>query len=240
MDNETIYYVDESGDLDAGGSDFYLLGCAIINDAAVTAGRIKKLESEIKDSIVLNGHSMKNGFHACENHPEIYQTYIELIFSLDFRAYVVVLDKRSGYFKQLIKNNTNKEIYNKLLFSLFEKRFLKRSLENNIVVFERQGNKLHEEKREKEKLLQTISEKLKINFAISSDINFEVNIVGKDNVLVSVIDFVLHIISRVYDRDGVANYMKRNFELIEPKIGLIFDAANNKYYKLRTLAEPFL
>lgn len=239
MNNLVHYYVDESGDLELKGSNYFLLGCVIINNPDINVEKIKQLETDIMDNIALHGHKMDNGFHACENHPEIYQKYIELLFLLDFRAYIVVLNKSSKYFEKLIKNCTKQEIYNQLIYKLLYGRLLKRNKARNIITFERQGHKLEKERVEKESLVASIGDKLKSKHLIESDIEFEVSIVGKDDVLISMVDYVLHIFGRVYGGSDKA-FIKRHFELIEPKIGMVLDVATDKYHKLRSMVERFI
>jgi len=235
----TPYYIDESGDLEEGGLSFFMLGCVIVNDTEENHRRISQLKEHIRDNLALRKHRMENGFHACENHLEIYQEFIKILFSLDFRAYIVFLDKKSGYFKELIKNCSKEEIYNKLLIHLLRPRLLKRCLNKNLLYFERQGNKMEKEKHEKEVIITQINKGLIADRLISLDLDFEVCVVEKGDTLISVVDYVLHIFSRVYNKQG-KNYMERNFELIEPKIAVIHDIAKNEYYKLRNMAKSFL
>ena len=135
-----------------------------------------------------------------------------------------------------MKDKSEKEIYNDLIFKLLYDRLLKRKNSINLLTFERLNNKLNKEKEEKESIIFNINKVLKDKALIKSDLNFSVKIEDKNDPLLSIVDYVIHIIGRLYEgKNGkVENYMKHNFRLLEPKIALILDIANNKYYKPRT------
>jgi len=72
------------------------------------------------------------------------------------------------------------------------------------------------------------------------NLNFELQIKDKGDELISVVDYTANIISRIFEgkrgdkgkKDKPPEvYMKKNFKLIEPKIALIRDVAENKFYK---------
>ena len=190
----------------------------------------------INDSSFFERHKTDKYFHACDDHLDVYSRYVELLNSLDFRAYILVLNKKTEYFNELIENKSEKEIYNDLVFKLLYDRLLKRKNSINLLTFERLNNKLNKEKEEKEDVIFNINKALKDKVLIESDLNFSVEIKDKNDSLLSVVDYVIHIIGRLYEgKNGkVENYMKHNFRLIEPKIALILDIASNVYHKPRT------
>lgn len=235
---ESYYYIDESGDLSPvkkNRSKVFIIGCAIIDNIEKNKENIKKLKTDLNDSAFFERHKKNKYFHACEDHLDIYARYVDLLNSLDFRAYVIVLNKKSEYFDKLIKSKSQKEIYESLVSKLLSDRLLRRRLDNHFLIFERLGNKLENEKEEKEKILDGINNTLKDKALIESDLKFSVDIRNKEEKLLSIIDYVMHIIGRLYEgKDGkVENYMKYNFELIEPKIALVVDLVKNKYFNPR-------
>lgn len=226
------YYIDESGDLNEKGSSFFFVGCVIIDDSDFNSSLLEKLRYEIDHNPVFANYSMKNGFHACENHPEVYNKYMELIYSLDFRAYILMIDKKTDYFEGLASDLSKQDIYNKSVFQLLYGRLMKRCLDKNILFFEGQGNKRVSEAREKESLILNINKTLLSNHKIKENIDFEVNIIGKEDINISLIDYVLHITHRYYRGDN-GDHIQKNFVLIKQKIGLLIDVSNKKYISLR-------
>lgn len=232
------YYIDESGDLspvEEGGSKVFIVGCAIISNLEGNRDHIQQLRKDLNNSAFFERHKKNKYFHACEDHFDIYMRYVEMLNSLDFRAYAVVINKKSEYFDNLVRNKTQKEVYENLIFQLLYNRLLDRKLNNHYLIFERLGDKLNSEKEEKEKIICNINKELKDRALIDSDLNYNVDVKDKEEELLSIIDYVVHIIGRLYEGKGgkVEKYMEHNFRLIEPKIALISDLVRSKYFNPR-------
>ena len=179
FNNKYLYYIDESGNfksIDNGGSKVFSVGCVIVNNIEKTVKNITKLHKNINNSAFFERHRTNKYFHACDDHLDVYFRYIELLNSLDFRAYVLVLNKKTEYFNELMRDKSEKEIYDELIFKLLYDRLLKRKNSINLLIFERLNNKLNKEKEEKEGIIFNINKVLQGKALIESDLNFSVEI----------------------------------------------------------------
>ena len=99
FNNKCFYYIDESGGFkskDNGGSKAFSVGCVIVNNIEKTVKDITKLHKSINDSAFFERHRTNKYFHACDDHLDVYSRYVELLNSLDFRAYILVLNKKQN------------------------------------------------------------------------------------------------------------------------------------------------
>ena len=130
METRTHIYIDESGDLTpilTGGKSIFLIGCVITDDPVSLNKRISELKENIKNSAYFFRYKEdfeKYGFHASTNHFDIYGKFVELLNTLNFRAYVVLIDKTNGDFS--VTSEQYKEYYFSLLKTLLKDRLLKR------------------------------------------------------------------------------------------------------------------
>jgi len=207
---------------------------------------IEHLEEEIKNSRYyyrFRNDFLKTGFHASENHPDIYGRFVALLTALNFRAYAVILNKHTKYFEMIIGSQSKKQIYDDLIKTLLRDRLKKRAEDINYLFFEQNlsGPSRHRIKlRERE--LQEIIEALNYEISQSNLTQTRMCRVSlqkkKEQKLFAVVDYVNHIITKVYEgkNGNVKRFMRENYRLIEPKIGCIHDVANKTFHMPRRKA----
>lgn len=240
---ETIkYYIDESGDLtnyENGGTKSFLFGLITVEMDSMNQEKIKKLETEITNSAFYSKYKKKSGFHACEDYPDIQNMYFELLNTLQFRFYVIFLNKKTEFFKELTNANSVNEIQSMVIKRLIKNNILKNYFKKNIFIFERQGNKLDKEKLEKEKIIQNCIDSILTETTKTKNIDYSVIIDTKDNFILSIVDYVLWVIFKLCEGEEKngntiqAEHIKEKYELLEKKIALIIDFNNNLFYNPR-------
>src|SRR5690606_14194348 len=75
--------------------------------------------------------------HAAANHPDIRAEFYRILFTLQYRAYFVMINKNSGYFKRLKSEKKEHEIFSFSLRRLLRDRIAKNCGDENIFLFER-------------------------------------------------------------------------------------------------------
>lgn len=224
------YYIDESGSLNDVKSDVFLVGCIVFDSHESNDRIINELENEISSNILFDDFDLEKGFHASGNDLGIFNKYIEKIGSFDFRAYIAFIDKRKSRFSEQPK----KDYYNEAIFYIMYTLLMKRYNDNNLLYFEGRTGKREKEKKDLENLLKNVTSKLLENRKIKSEAIFNVSVVGKECKYVSIVDYILYIISH-YLFDGNKEFYNKLFDVIKPKIALIIDMSdlNNNYISFR-------
>lgn len=240
------YYIDESGSID-GKSKCFILGTIITNTPKEILKNILKLEKEILESKFFSRHKKnfsREGFHASTNHMDIYTRFVNLLNTQNYRAYFVLLNKKTEYFENINEKYLKEEIYDYLLSILLKDRLLRRKDYSNSLVFEQNlptptPTRITRRTQQIELIINNINKELKNNDLISTDLKYSVSVHKKDDRILSTIDYLNNIVSYIFggknenDKFVVHNYMKENYKMLEPKIGLIYDIANNIYYNPR-------
>lgn len=241
MDKKIHIYIDESGDLtpiNKGGKNIFMIGCIITDDAITLNSKIDELKNEILNSLYYFrniGNFGKEGFHASTNHPDIYSKFVSILNTLNFRSYFVLIDKSKPKFDEMLERE--KDIYYFILKKLIKDRLLKLKDENVHIVLEQSTTKKNIENKSISVVLEEINKTLLEDGLISKPINITYNIQGKNEDMgVDVIDYVNHIIytAKVGDKEGnkYPGHIE-NLRLVEPKIALISDLINNRYFEGR-------
>ncbi len=248
MEEKTYIYIDESGDIapiSEGGKPLFLVGCVITDDPISLNESIAELKEMIKNSAYFFRHKEnfeKEGFHASTNHPDIYAKFVELLNTLNFRAYVVFADKTSDSFSEAIKQHP--DFYSFLLKILLKDRLLKRRDEKIHIVLEQNTTKRTIEKAAVAAVLKEVNDSLISEGLITHPIDVTFGIQGKnEDAGVDVVDYVNHVIytAKVGDKNGVPQTRyKENLALIEPKMALVRDLLNKRYYEGRKETTPLL
>ncbi|MCF8219237.1 MAG: hypothetical protein K9I29_07445 [Bacteroidales bacterium] len=225
------YYIDEAGTVE-GNSHFFILGCFKTDTPILIENKINDLfESILNDPYFAfeRDKLIRQGFHASENHPDIKAKLYSLISTLNIRAYLLLLDKSSFFFKSLKeKGLSNWDIYNKCIEKLFYDRLLKTRHFQNFLIFERYGNKVNNWEENLKDTIETVCEDIYNNER--KKIRAKVIVKDKSEKLLSIIDYLNYLFVQFYDKKEIKNRMVENFKIIEPKIALIYKMDRDEFY----------
>lgn len=206
------FYIDESGSL-LGDSNVFIHGCIKTDSPNTISDALTKLKKELADDLMFDKvrkKILKKGFHACENDADIQAAVYRLILLLDYRAYFVVLDKESDYYKSIPKEEHE-------WFSYSLKKLLKDRITAN------KGAKNHfyfETIQISKKPLKTILTEIFDELGPEHDCEFE--IVGKDLENLAVVDYLNYLFHHIFStKVDTWPKMKTIFDLISPKIGVV-------------------
>jgi uncharacterized protein YcgL (UPF0745 family) len=239
--NNTYIYIDESGDLtsiDKGGKPIFIIGCIITDNPISLNNKVEKLKEEIKNSAYYfrnKDNFEKDGFHASTNHPDIYSRFVSLLNTLNFRSYILLIDKNNQDFEQKLKERD--DLYYYLLKILLKDRILKRKNDIIHIIIEQSSKKHKIEKSKIQSVLSEINDTLIREGFIKNKINFDFKIQGKnEDAGIDIIDYINHIIftAKVGNEKGEKfPRLEENTDLIEPKVALVYNLLNGKYYVSR-------
>lgn len=218
------YYIDESGHV-SNNSRVFLMGCIKTDNPIELERQINNLKEELLEDIYFNGTKekfRKQGLHAVENHPDIRARIYGLLPLLNYRSYFVILDKTDAFFKEISKVMTPSEIYGFTLKKLLKDRIIRNKNDNNIFFFENID-------------LPDISLKVIIDSFLKEYQNYRIEyyIVNKQNVILSVVDYLNYIFYNLLESNQFKERMKENFELMRPKIASIHLINKNVYLSRR-------
>ena len=230
MQKEIYYYIDETGSIN-GNSKSFILSCCVTDEPNILKEKIKFLRKEIENDIYFKSIDKKfkeQGFHACENHFDIRAKFYGLLPLLNFRAYILVLRKETNYFKSLKGENlTDVEIYDRCIQKLLYDRLLKNRNHNNILIFEQFGNKNQKREKEIELIINNIKNEIYNNHELKIIYNLQIK--DKSEILLSITDYINYIIHRLVEKEPPER-MLQNFQLVEPKIGLLYLMDSDIFY----------
>jgi len=224
MIKNNYYYIDESGHL-INNSNIFIHGCIKTDTPENINNAIDIIKSSIRDNIYFQDPNIindfiKNGFHAVENHPDIRaQLYMHLPL-LNYRAYFVLLKKTDSFYKNLINNSTPSEVFTETLKKLLINRIISNKYEKHIFCFETIEFSDITLKSIIDNIFNKYFKKYKIEYSI----------VNKNENNLSVIDYLNYILYQIIEGKKYMERMKQNFELIKPKIGLIYFMNKDLYY----------
>lgn len=231
MDKDYYYYIDEAGAIE-NDSKYFILGCFKTDSPELLREEIIKLKYEILNSPYFafeRKKFIKQGFHACENHYDIRAKFYNLISVLNIRAYILVVNKESELFKSFVEEGLDfPDIYIKCVEKLMTDRLLKTRKSRNIITFEQVGNKTDQWKDYMQKGLEKVSAFIKES--TGDKITFNIKIKGKNEELLSVIDYILYLFVQFYEKSKFEPRMIENFKIIEPKIGIIYKMDRDIFY----------
>lgn len=215
------FYIDESGGIN-NNSDIFIHGCIKTDRPDTISAALNKLKSELLDEIYYQefyDRILKEGFHATENNFDMRADVYKLLPLLEYRAYVVLFNKKTRYFKELLQNKEEHEIFKFSLTTLLKDRLIKNKNDRNIFLFER----IKISKKSLDTILSEIFDNLGHEF------DCEYKIVGKDEENMGVVDYLNFIFNHLLCEPSPMKRMKQNFDLIAPKIGVINIVHNNVF-----------
>lgn len=228
---ENFYYIDEAGGL-SDDSGFFILGCYKTDTPEEIRLELQKLKESILNSPYFSAQRskfIKDGFHATNNHPDIWSRYYNLLATLNIRAYILVLKKESDLFKSfLAKKYTSDDIYNLCIKKLLSDRLTKTRNESNTIIFEEYGSK-------PPKWLSNVNEVLaetvnNINHKFESNIAYTVEVRSKSDLNLSIIDYINYLFFQLFEGSKMRERMLQNFTILEPKIALIYKMDKDQYF----------
>jgi hypothetical protein len=231
IENSNYYYIDESGAID-NNSKFFILGCYKTDSPEEIRDALEDLKNEILNAPYFayeRKKFIKEGFHGCDNHPDIKSRFFNLVATLNVRFYILILKKDSSFFEKMKEDKlTSVEIYNICINKLLSDRLTKTRNDNNVIVFEQYGSKPNNWLKNVQNVLKgTIS---KIDNKFGKNISYEVQVHDKSDLNLSVIDYINHIFVQFFEKGSIQNRMRQNFEIIEPKIALIYKMDKDLFY----------
>lgn len=228
---ENYFYIDEAGSLES-NSNFFILGCYKTDTPDEVRSSINSLKEEIINSPYFayeRTEFLKQGFHACENHFDIRARFYNLIAMLNIRAYILLLNKKSEFYKELVLANTSSlEIYNMCINKLLCDRLIKTRNDNNNLIFEQYGNKINKWQSNIDSIIQNVKKTVDEKFGVNLSYNVEVHDKADQNL--SVIDYINFIFIQFFENNKIEKRMKENFNIIEPKIALIYKFDKDAFY----------
>lgn len=241
------FFIDESGDPtfynkkgeiiigQEGCSEILLLGFIKTRHPELIRKSLHDLQIEIlNDDYLKDIPSVKRTpfhFHAKDDCPEVREKVYKLIKSLDFKAQFVVARKKEDIFIKRHKKNEN-TFYNEIASRLLENKIHQN---NNIIYFEKRGNKI------RQKLIEQSVQSAVLNFEAKHNKKVETTSrvfvqVPTDEPCLQVADYMNWAIQRAFVK-GDARY----YDFIKEKVSFIcdiydFDKYPNNFY---SKANPF-
>lgn len=207
------FYIDESGNIN-NNSELFLHGCIKTDSPNAINKALQKIKNELENDIYfedLQERILNEGFHATENHIDMRTSVYKVLPLLDYRAYFVITNKKSEFFKEFMKEKDESEFFKYSLKKLIKDRITKNKNDINIFYFET----IELQKKSLKTVLNELFEELK-------NINeYEYHIVGKEEENMGIIDYLNYLIFHVISKDLPMERMQHNFKLVAPKIALI-------------------
>lgn len=225
------FYIDESGSITS-NDNFFILGCYKTDTPEFLSNSLNQLKNEILESPIyatIRKDFKKYGIHATKNHQDIRIRFYNLISTLNLRAYILLLDKKSVFFQDLLsKKKSSIEIYNICIHKLLKDRLIKNRLDKNILIFEQYGNKTNKWQKNIESVILNIKNDIDKTFHI--DCQYEICVHDKSDINLSIIDYLNYIFYHCLEKKEPMPRMIDVFNIIEPKIGLIYKYDKDLFY----------
>ena len=215
------FYIDESGSI-SNDSKVFIHGCIKTDTPNTINDALSELKEKLLDDIYYSefrDRILKEGFHATENNMDMRADVYKLLPLLNYRAYIVLINKDSDYFRHLKSSSEEHEIFQYSLKKLVIDRIHKNKGDKNIFLFE--------QIQIAKKSLKTILAEIFSQFYLEHDCEY--HIVGKEEENMGVIDYINFVFHQLLSEDKPMIRMKQNFDLIQPKIGVINILNNNVY-----------
>lgn len=222
MKKNNFFYIDETGHIN-NDSKIFIYGCIKTDTPNLLSDALEKLKRDLINDCVLHtfGEVIKTkNFHATGDPFDVRTLVFRLLPYLNFRAYFTVLIKEGKYYEELKKKNEDFEIIQMMLKKIIVPRISKSKEDENIFnieTLEIENNSLH-----------------KILEKVFSDIKFEhdssYNIVDKSDSITPVIDYLNFILNKIFTEEKDIDWVKRAFEAVSDKIGLIHIMNDDSYY----------
>ncbi|MEX1191169.1 MAG: hypothetical protein WEA99_04290 [Brumimicrobium sp.] len=222
------FYIDESGSI-SNNQKLFIHGCVKTDRPDSITEALKELFIDIVDDKYFEEFRdviIKQGFHACENHPDIWHLVYKLIAMLEYRSYFVIINKESEFFKS--KGWEEHQWFSFSLKKLLKDRIISNKGERNIFYFE-------DIQIAKKKLPRILDEIFTLYKEQGHDVEYY--IVGKEEENLVVTDYLNYIFFHIFAKDQPWDRIKQNFNLVSSKIALIHFIHNNVYLSRKKSSE---
>lgn len=216
------FYIDESGNI-LNNEKLFIHGCIKTDSPISLTSVMEEVSAEINNELIFKSFKEDfavSGFHAVDNHPDIRTALYKRLIKLNWRAYFVVVNKESNYFKS-IEGKDEHEIFIISLGKLLFNRIRKAKNDKNILIFETIQLKTKSLK----SVLDSFFEQMQ-----RENYDCEYSIVEKDgDINLGIIDYLNYIIYRILNTNNRDVRMRQLFELFAPKIAMIHIQHTKKY-----------
>jgi len=216
------FYIDESGNI-LNNEKLFIHGCIKTDSPISLKSVMEEVSSEINNELIFKSFREEfavSGFHAVENHPDIRTALYKRLIKLNWRAYFVVINKESDYFKS-IEGKDEHEIFMISLGKLLFNRIRKAENDKNILIFET----IQLKSKSLKSVLDSFFEQMR-----RKNYDCEYSIVEKDgDINLGIIDYLNYIIYRILNTNNSDVRMRQLFELFAPKIAMIHIQHTKKY-----------
>ena len=213
---DIYFYIDESGLLRGEEERFFLISCIATDTPKHSESTLNQLQQNICSNpyyLPIRDKFRNQGFHAVSNHPDIRTEVYKIIPYMNMRVYTIVLDKFSDFYKDVSSRyNFDIDFYAFLIKQLLRDR-VKSEKENHIhFIFEEYGGTIAHHKNRMEDVIGTLISE------VGDGVEYVVEVCSKDNIILSVVDYVNYILYQLLNHPGTGTRMMDNFKLVEPKI----------------------
>lgn len=216
------FYIDESGNIN-NNSDIFIHGCIKTDSPQTITDALVKLKTDIQSSLYYDDIKktiLKQGFHATENNMDIRAEVYKILPLLDYRAYFVITNKNTVFFREKMKTMDESDFFAYSLKKLLKDRIEAHRYEKNIFIFE-----TIELKR---KSLSKILTDFFSNY--DGKIDCEFCIVGKEEENLAIVDYLNFLFYHIFSDVKPFPRMKLNFNLVAPKIALVNYSHKNLFF----------
>ena len=216
------FYIDESGHI-LNNVSLFIHGCIKTDTPISLENVMEEVRAKINNELIFNAFRddfKASGFHAVDNHPEIRVALYNRLLKMNWRAYFVVVNKESDYFKS-IKDKDEHEIFMISLSKLLYNRIRKAKKDNNVFVFET----IQLKPKSLKFVLDDFFEQMK-----KKNYHCEYSIVEKNgDINLGIIDYLNYMIYSILTKNKFHVRMGQLFELFAPKIAMIHIQHSKKY-----------
>jgi len=207
------FYVDESGNI-LNDSNLFIHGCIKTDTPQLLAKVLEEIKLEINNDFYFNEFLNEfnvAGFHAVDNHFDIRAILYRKLINLNWRAYFVIVNKRSEFY-DTIKSKKEYEIFIISLSKLIFNRVRKDADAKNIFIFET----IQLSEKSLDNVLRDFFNSLNQKY------NCEYRIVNKkDEINLGIIDYLNYMLNKILTTNNSDIRMRQNFDIFAPKIALI-------------------
>ncbi len=210
------FYIDESGSI-SNNQSIFIHGCVKTDSPHTISDALDKIKSDWRRLLYyskLKEKISKEGFHAVENNLDMKADVYKILPLLDYRAYFVITNKNSDYFKNIMIGKDESDFFALSLKKLLHDRIISTNEDENIFYFE--TIKLSK------KSLKQVIENL---FSQYPGYNYKYEIVGKEEENLGIVDYLNYLFFHIFgDKKPDEKPMPRmlmNLDLVCPKIASI-------------------